>query len=50
MHNPRIDNNSQQSSAKSSATLSSLPAALSSLQPGFRKVKARKVFHPKVEI
>lgn len=44
MPNPGIDNNSRQSSA------SSLPSTLSSLQPGFRKVKARKVFYPKVEI
>lgn len=42
MPNPGIDNNSQQSSA-----------TLSSLQPGFRKVKvtkSQKVSHPKVEI
>lgn len=30
--------------------MSFLPATISSLQPGFRKVKVRKVFHPKVEI
>lgn len=46
MPNPGIDNNSRQSSA----TLSSLPSTLSSLQPGLRKVKARKIFYPKVEI
>lgn len=43
MPNPKIDNNSRQSSA----TLSTLPATLNSLQPGFRKVKARKIFYPK---
>lgn len=46
MPNLGIDNNSRQSSA----TLSSLPSTLSSLQPGLRKVKARKIFYPKVEI
>lgn len=46
MPNHGIDNHSRQSSA----TLSNLPATLSSLQPGFRKVKARKIFYPKVEI
>lgn len=44
MPNPGIDNNSRQSSA------SSLPSTLGSLQPGLRKVKARKIFYPKVEI
>lgn len=46
MPNPWINNNSRQSSA----TFSSSPSTLSSLQPGFRKVKARKIFYPKVEI
>lgn len=46
MPNPGIDNNSRQSSA----TSSSLPSTLSSLQPGLRKVKTRKIFYPKVEI
>lgn len=46
MPNPGIDNNSRQSSA----TLSSLPSTLSSLQSGRRKVKARNIFYPKVEI
>lgn len=46
MPNHGIDNHSRQSSA----TLSNLPATLSSLQPGFRKVKARKIFYPQVEI